>query len=62
MKHKPTYETFLEKRKYMVNYFKIWFLKSFTFVLFTLVTFTFEKLYGYNYLTNGNDEIIQALT
>lgn len=46
----------------MVNYFKIWFLKSFTIVLFTPVTFTFEKLYGHSYLTNGNDEIIQALT
>lgn len=48
----------------MVNYFQIWFLKSFTFVLFTfiLVTFTFEKYYGSNYLSNGNYEIIKALT
>lgn len=48
----------------MVNCFKIWFLKSFTFVIFTLtlVTFTFEKYYSSNYLSNGNDEIIEALT
>lgn len=48
----------------MVNYFKTWFGKSFTFVLLTLtlVTFTFEKYYSSNYLSDGNDEIIEALT